>query len=224
MNEVKETLRVLPGKRNVPDPEWRGQAPVQVRPKSGCDRARIVFRQWTCQCDMKPECVKDVRVAPLKQQRVLRRAQARRAAARKFSLVRRRAEPVERPHDVPGKRRDLAGIAARHQGQKPAQTRQVQAIGTSRGGLFCEIRDSRLQTGKFLLLCKPEWRLQRRMQAIATRPLCQRGNWRGKALHVRMGRPRAKVRVPAQPGRREWHERFVRREVVNGKPPELRHD
>ena len=186
-----------------------GQMPIQLRDPMG----DIILRQSPRQGQVKAELFQDIRVAPVKQQSLLPRAQARATTARKLVLARGGAKPVEIADTSLRNPLQILRIALRDQGQKPSQTRQIQPLALRRGKPFRQRRNGGLQFLGRAPFRQTKWRLQRAMEPVFAR--CH-GDVT-QTMQKELIRLAARHHIPSEPRRPEIGQRPFGRYKVNCK-------
>ena len=186
-----------------------GQMPIQLRDPMG----DIILGQSPRQGQVKAELFQDIRVAPVKQQSLLPRAQARATTARKLVLASGGAKPVEIADTSLRNPLQILRIALRDQGQKPSQTRQIQPRADRRGKPVGQRRNGGLQFLGRAPFRQTEWRLQRAMEPVFARCHGDVTQTMQKGL-IRLA---ARHHIPSEPRRPEIGQRPFGRYKVNCK-------
>ncbi len=186
-----------------------GQMPIQLRDPMG----DILLGQSPCQGQVKAELFQDIRVAPFKQQSLLPRAQARATTARKLVLASGRAKPVEIANTSLRNPLQILRIALRDQGQKPAQTRQLQPLALRRGKPVGQRCNGGLQFLGRAPFRQTKWGLQCAMEPVFARCHGDVTQTMQKGL-IRLA---ARHHIPSEPRRPEIGQRPLGRYKVNCK-------
>lgn len=172
-----------------------------------------ILRQPRGQGHVESKFLHHVRVAPLREQRLLLRVQTGLATACDLCRARRGAKPVKRPHTGTANPAQPLYIPSRRQRQKTTQCGQFQSVASGRREADCKGRCGGFQCLNVLPLRQTKWRLQRRMKPVFAR--CHRDVI--QIRHIWLKRFTATQNIPAKPRRSEIGQRPVRRHIVNCK-------
>ena len=183
----------------------------QLKPYNGRPCGNVTLRQPRSQGHMEPKLLHHVRIAPLRQQRLLRRAQNGFATAREFCLGSWGAKSIKLAHTSASNPAHCLHITLRSQRQKTAQSRQFQFVAYGWREACSKVRCSGFQSFHILPFSQTKGRLQCRMKPVFAR--CHRDviqTW-----HIRLGCLTAMQNIPTEPGRAEIGQGPIRRHIVN---------
>lgn len=210
MDQSEPTIRPLAAKRNLVHQKWRGQVRQFALQNSG-PALQSVLGQMSGQCQVKPELLIDIRIAPCHQHGLLPCTRPGLVAARNLSLRSRGAKRVEITNTGPRQLPKLFDVPARRQRKEMTQRRKLQPVkggGRKRRG---QIRDGFVRVVKRGGFTYAERRFQR-----SVKPLCA-GYHRDvmQPGQIDLALLLACDDIPSQPCRSELGQRAVQRHIVN---------
>ena len=185
----------------------------QITPHSGQPYGDVSLRQPRRQCHVEPKLLHHVRIAPLREQRLLPRVQTDFAAACAFCLGSWGAKSIKLAHTGPSNPAHSLHIVLRCQRQKTAQSRQFQSVAYGRREVDSKVRYGGFQSSHILPFSQTKRRLQSRMKPVFAR--CHRDVT--QTAQTWLTRLAATHNIPTKPGRAEISQGPIRRYIVNCK-------
>jgi len=210
MDQLKAPIRTFPAQSDLV--RDKGYGHIRQLGVHGLDPTRHrILGQAARERQVKAELFKDIRIAPLGQQRLLPGAEPRLAATRKLCLIRWRAKPIKIAHTGLCDALQAVQWPKGREGQKPAKRCQLQAITACRSQPLCHSLGSLLQSLKRLALFQPKGWFQSAVKPIFARCFCDIL----QAGQIELRHLLACHNIPAQPTCAKFGQRAVGRHIVN---------